>query len=80
MAKKIYCVIRQETVSEYCYIEASSPKEAEEIADEVESEAWRSNQDYSNEILEVTVVKDKKELKGRYIERKNAKSYRYETK
>lgn len=74
--KKIYCVIRQEVVSKYCYVEAFSKTDAEEVAENVESEGWRSNQDYSSEVLEVTEVKDKTELEGRYIETGEG-SYRY---
>lgn len=74
--KNIYCVIREETSSEYVYIEAESKEKAEEIADTLDSESWRSNQNCNSEITEVVIIKDKNELKGRYIETEEG-SYRF---
>lgn len=74
--KNIYCVIREETHSEYTYIEAESKEKAEEIANTLDSESWRSNQDYNSEITEIDIIKDKNELKGRYVETEEG-SYRF---
>ena len=67
MSKKIYLVIRTETSSEYIYVEANSKDDAIEIASATDSECWRQNQDYNSK-LEAEIIKNKKELVGRYVE------------
>lgn len=75
--KHIYCIIREEKVSEYVYVEAENEEKAKEIAEDIDSEKWRSNQNYEYEIIETSVVNDEKELNGRYIETKSG-SYRFD--
>lgn len=81
MKKKIYCVMREETRSEYLFVEAKSKEEAVEIADNnTDSEGWRSSQNYASEIVEAGLVKDENALIGRYIETLSGESYLFKNK
>lgn len=62
----IYEVRRKESSTEYCYIKADSPAEAEEIAADLDPEAWTSCQDYTADTEDI-IPATPQDLAGRIV-------------
>lgn len=64
----IFEITRKETESFYMYVEAETKEQAIEIAENKESESWRSSQTFNAEIDTVEEVKQPEAIHGLYIE------------
>lgn len=75
MRTTIYKVTREEKSSEHIFVEATSPENAELIADKIESQLWTQNQDHESDLsAEVAVAHD---LIGRIINRADGSHFNY---